>query len=458
MVPMRSIPLAPVDVDAAGCAGESSVPPRWFQNEPSEWRRFRSHGRDFIYTARGSQIYQIDGTAFDAGADAIDSPASLFETLGLPLPASPGEANGPGVQSLSLAIAQSCNLSCTYCYAHGGDFGGPRTLMTRAVAEAAIDRLLADSRAGSRVHVTFLGGEPLLNRRLLRSTTLYARHAAARRGVAIDFSVTTNGSLLTMEDGEFFEEHGFAVTVSLDGIGELHDRQRPYPGNRGSYAAIERRVLPLLKMQRRMQLSARVTVTPKNLDLRRTLDGLLDMGFHSAGFSPMLASPAGVGQMSAADLEVMLEQMIECGSEFERRVLRHQRYAFSNMALAMQELHRGACRPYPCGAGLSYFGVSASGELSACHRFVNDPLGRMGHVTSGIETESHRQWRADRHVDRQRPCSDCWARYLCGGGCHHEVLHRGRPACDYIRGWLAYTLEAYARLLEHRPEYFDAAR
>jgi uncharacterized protein len=35
---------------------------------------------------------------------------------------------------------------------------------------------------------------------------------------------------------------------------------------------------------------------------------------------------------------------------------------------------------------------------------------------------------------------------LCGGGCHHEVIHRGRPACDYIRGWLHYCLEAWLRL------------
>jgi len=52
----------------------------------------------------------------------------------------------------------------------------------------------------------------------------------------------------------------------------------------------------------------------------------------------------------------------------------------------------------------------------------------------------------DRHVHRQDPCHRCWARYLCGGGCHHEVIARGRPACDYIRGWLHYCLGAYLRL------------
>jgi uncharacterized protein len=59
-------------------------------------------------------------------------------------------------------------------------------------------------------------------------------------------------------------------------------------------------------------------------------------------------------------------------------------------------------------------------------------------------------------VHRQEPCRNCWARYMCGGGCHHEVIHRGRPACNYIRGWLHYCLQAYIRLLERCPEYFHA--
>ena len=57
-------------------------------------------------------------------------------------------------------------------------------------------------------------------------------------------------------------------------------------------------------------------------------------------------------------------------------------------------------------------------------------------------------------MHRQEPCRGCWARYLCGGGCHHEVIARGRPACDYIRGWLHWSLGAYARLSAARPDYF----
>jgi uncharacterized protein len=203
-----------------------------------------------------------------------------------------------------------------------------------------------------------------------------------------------------------------------------------------------------------MQVSARVTVTPRNLDLLQTLNEFLDLGFHSVGFSPMLSSPAGRDEMEADSLRTMLEQMMACGNEFERRFLAGERYPFANLLNALREIHRGTHRPYPCGAGAGYLAVSAEGGLFACHRFVGDEPGAMGDLATGVDQQRQNRWLADRHVHRQEPCRSCWARYLCGGGCHHEVIHRGRPACEYIRGWLHYCLGAYVRLLAARPDFF----
>jgi uncharacterized protein len=358
------------------------------------------------------------------------------------------------MRSLSLAVSQKCNLGCTYCYAEGGSFGGEAKNMPLEVAIQAVDRLMSAAAPGDRVNLAFLGGEPLVNRNVLRAATAAASRKADQLGIGIGFSITTNGTLINEDDGVFFERFGFAVTISLDGIREVHDKQRPFRSGRGSYDQIMARVQPLLKNQRRMQVSARVTVTPRNLRLRESLDELVGLGFHSVGFSPMLSSPTARDEMGDGELQEMLRQMIDCGREFERQVVAGQRFPFSNMVNAMKEIHRGTHRPYPCGAGGGYFGVSADGELFACHRFVNDPAGAMGDLDRGVDANRQAAWLADRHVHFQEPCRSCWARYLCGGGCHHEVIHRGRPACDYIRGWLHYCLQAYARLLEKRPEFF----
>jgi uncharacterized protein len=414
-----------------------------------------------IETMQGGNLFVADGSRlFAAGAELYgrfeaavmngggQELASLLDKVGLggtpliddaPLPQ-------PALHALSLAVAQTCNLGCTYCYAQQGEFGGAGKNMPLEEATRAVELLVNGAADGAKLNLAFLGGEPLVNRSVLQAATLYAEQLAERRGNPITFSITTNGTLLTPADAEFFETHAFAVTISLDGPRESHNLLRPFKSGSGSFDAILQRVRPLLALQRRMQVSARVTVTPANLELRRALDEFIELGFHSVGFSPMLSSPTGLGEMQSNDLEIMLGGMIDCGREFERRTRNGERYPFANMVNAMRELGRGTHRPYPCGAGAGYLGVSADGELSACHRFVGDEAGAMGSLTDGVDRERQAEWLSQRHVHRQEPCRSCWARYLCGGGCHHEVIHRGRPACDYIRGWLHYCIEAWLRM------------
>lgn len=407
-----------------------------------------------LFVVDGSRLFDADEPLFRTldAALAEGRVTEVLEKIGFSAPPfiddSPLDA--PPLHALSLAIAQKCNLGCTYCYAQQGEFGGTAKNMTREVADRAVDVLFAGAPPGARLNLAFLGGEPLVNRTVLQSTVRRAATIARERNLTLTFSITTNGTLVTEEDGEFFEEHRFAVTISLDGPAKSHDLLRPYKSGQGSYERIMRNIAPLLKRQREMQVSARVTVTPQNINLRHTLDEFIAAGFHNVGFSPLLRSPNGHGEMASDDLEVMLGQMIACGEEFERRTLAGDRYPFSNMTAALRELHRGTHRPYPCGAGAGYLGVSADGELSACHRFVGDADGAMGSLEGGIDVQRRANWLAERHVHRQEPCRSCWARYLCGGGCHHEVIRRGRPACDYIRGWLHYCIEAYFRLTAQR--------
>jgi uncharacterized protein len=422
--------------------------------------RFDTAFGPHVFVADGSRIYGID-RALAREIDRVSGdPAAerdllaRYGLLGAKPAIGPEPLAEPPVRSLSLAIAQKCNLACSYCYAQGGAFGGEAKAMPWTIAKAAVCRLLDAAAPGDHVSLAFLGGEPMANRGVLRQATEYAAEEAAHRGIGISFAITTNGTLLRDDDAAFFSWYRFAVTVSLDGIGAVHDSLRPFKDGRASYARVIERLRLLLAARPRLQVFVRATITPRNLDLRATLDGLIAQGVDSVGFSPMLAGPDAKAALGAQDLDLLLKQMIDCGREFERRILVGRDYPFANMHSAMWEIHRGTHRPYPCGAGAGYFGVSADGGLFACHRFVDDPAGGMGSLPDGVDHRARRRWLESRFVDRQEPCRGCWARYLCGGGCHHEVIHRGRPACDLVRGWLHYCLQAYIAISEGRPEYF----
>lgn len=420
---------------------------------------FESEDQHHLFVANGSQIFDIDPALFSqlGAAIAADRVGEMLARVGVAAPALVNDEplRPPPLHALSLAVAQKCNLGCSYCYAQQGEFGGAPKNMPLDTANQAVDLLLSEAGDGGKAQLAFLGGEPLVNRPVIRAVTDRAAELARRRGIALTFAITTNGTLLTASDADFFEAHGFAVTISLDGPRESHDRSRPYKNGAGSFDRIMSNLAPLLTRQKRMQVSARVTVTPDGPNLLRTLDDFVAAGFHSVGFSPMLNAPNGREEMQSDHLARMLGDMIECGNAFATKLMAGERYPFANMVYAMREIHRGTHRPYPCGAGAGYLGVSADGELAACHRFVGDPEGAMG-TLEGVDRARQTNWLSERHVHRQTPCMECWARYLCGGGCHHEVIGRGRPACDYIRGWLHYCMTVYLQLLRMCPRWFEA--
>jgi uncharacterized protein len=414
----------------------------------------------------GSRVYDVDPAtaavveeAGRAGVRLADLDAGLLAALGL-APGSRPWIDGtppapPPVRSLSLNVAQICNMACGYCYADAGRFGGRARLMRDEVARAAIDRLVEESEPGASLVLGFMGGEPLVHRELVHEAVRYGARAAARGGRSMRFSITTNATLVRPEDARLFAEFPFSVQVSLDGDRATNDAARPMRDGTGSYDRIVGGIRLLQEAGRPGLLAGRVTVSPRTGDLLPILDHLLGLGFDEVGFAAVVVAPSPEWAFGPDEFRVFLDRMIACGRKALGELRAGRAYAFANFETALGEIHRGSHRPYPCGAGAAYLSVNAEGRLFACHRLVDDPAFAMGDVQAGSDREARARHLARRHVDRQEPCRSCWARYLCGGGCYHEVSRRGRPGCDYIRGWLDFCLGAYAELSAARPDYFD---
>lgn len=427
----------------------------------AELKPFSSALGRHVLVVDGSRIYDVDeATAglLDQVLDGRGEGTTLDRLLDLGsatprIDGSPLEP--PPLHALSLTVAQSCNMGCSYCYADEGRFGGTRRMMCAETARASVDRLLAEAAPGAGVVVGFMGGEPMLNRDVVHATVRYAARAAEASGHGVRFSLTTNGTVLTPEDAELFAEFPFTVAVSLDGDRGLHDSSRPLLGGGGSYDRLIDGLGVLERHGRPRHLAARVTVTPPLIPhLPDVLDHGIGLGFDEVGFAAVLSAPSPLLELRGDDFPRLLETMIGCGQKALAELKAGRDYPFGNFETALGELHRGSHRPYPCGAAAGYLSANSDGRLFACHRFIDDPQFAMGDVTTGSDHRARALLLAERHVDRMEPCRQCWARYLCGGGCHHEVVRRGRPGCTYIRGWLEFCLQAYVELLDARPEYF----
>jgi uncharacterized protein len=102
--------------------------------------------------------------------------------------------------TMVLNVTNQCNLSCTYCYEYGEDKivdtenGRKPKFMTEDTARESVDFMFRQAGANRYVHLTFFGGETLLNFPVLKSTLAYAVRRAEELGKQVDFSLTTNAS------------------------------------------------------------------------------------------------------------------------------------------------------------------------------------------------------------------------------------------------------------------------
>ena len=424
------------------------------------FHRFRSPLGEHILVVPFSRIYDVDKD-FGRRIDHMDHDAlGLMTALSTPaigeVPLS--RVPLPAPQSISLNVSSSCNLGCSYCYASRGGFAGAQSsVMSWQVATRAIEKVIAESDARGPVTIGFLGGEPFVNRRLIHRAVAFAQRLGLTHGRDVRFSVTTNGTLLRDADIRLLRDHAFAVTVSIDGGAALQDARRPLAsGARGSFDLLRKRVSPLLADPGRCKIAARATVLSGESNLSQRFSDILALGFTEVGLSP-LRVVRGVHQFADESWRHYLSGLIEISRGELARARDGGEIRLSNLGVALKQLHRGAAAPFACGAGGGYFSVAADGRWYACHRAIGEEEYRLGD-SGELDASRRKQFLLKRHVHAQTDCQQCWARYLCSGGCHQEAASRSPSGCDFIREWLEFCLSAYCELSAGRPAYFGRAQ
>jgi uncharacterized protein len=461
-----------------------------------ELHRFESGGRHFTYLVPAGAIFELDEAA-GAVLESIENGYTSHQQLVAALVArgmdaefaselihelhlahvivsgdnvEAGLQNAPAdfpLQTLVMNLTNQCNLSCQYCYEFGEDKvatpEGKKKFMDLETAKASVDFLLEQSAGRQSIHITFFGGETLMNFPLLKQVVGYATERAASQGRFIDFSLTTNATLLTPAIIEFLSDNQIGVTVSMDGPPELHDKLRVFANGRGSYDIIEPRVRALIKNHKTRPIAARVTLTAGVTDVTRIYRHLKeDLGFHEVGFAPVTTSSNRLYAIGETGMNNVLGQFRMLAQEYLQYALRGELHGFSNVSDTLSELCQGVNKSHPCGAGLGLLGVGPSGDIAPCHRFVDSDEHAMGNIATGLDKGKQTDFLNRGHINAKYDCQTCWARPLCAGGCHHEAFVRygdtGHPNlhyCDWIREWTDLCLQIYGALSVHNPEFLE---
>ncbi len=346
--------------------------------------------------------------------------------------------NSKIVKALCLHICHDCNLNCEYCFAGGGNYNTERDYMSIEVGRKAVDFLIANSGKRKNLEIDFFGGEPLLNMATVKEVVRYARETEGRYDKHFSFTMTTNCLLLNDENIRYLNETMDNVVLSIDGRESTHNAVRHARNGKDVYTIILENAKKFRAVRGDKKYYVRATFTAKNLDFCDDIIALNDAGFDQISAEPVVLPESSPMALKEEHIERICQEYEKFTDVYLTRRSQGGKHWF-NFFHFMLDLEHGPCpdkRLTGCGAGTEYMAVSPTGELYPCHRFVGgDEKYRLGTVFTGVDNQAVRDEFAKLCVLNKPHCTDCFAKYNCGGGCTANALqYAGKTDAQYEMG------------------------
>jgi uncharacterized protein len=340
-------------------------------------------------------------------SDAVD--AALAEArLLTPAGTQPAAPQGrPAQLTAWLHVTNACNLDCPYCYVRKS--GAKMSLETGL---RAIDSLVATARLHgfTALKLKYAGGEAALHFRLIQQLHAYASAQTREHNLELRAVVLSNGTVMPTAFADWLATSGARLMLSVDGVGDSHDEQRPLKGGgAGAFAALERNLHERL-LPRGIRPDISITVT---------------------GRSAQRAHEA-VAWALRQDLPFSLNFYRENEQSASYRQLRYEEQQLIEGILNAYRVIEDALPPWPfldglldrvqaeahshtCGVGESYVVITHEGRVAQCQMALDyaQPFTPETDLIALVAAGPIHNV----PVDEKAGCHCCPWRYRCAGGC-----------------------------------------
>jgi uncharacterized protein len=338
----------------------------------------------------------------------------------------------------SVILGLACNFACVYCY-EGSQKGV--AAMDDATAEQLIAYLLARfTPEKKRLILDFYGGEPLLYRNRITSLAGRLKPLIEARGGTFEFTLVTNGSLLTAEITQELVALGLvSAKITVDGPEGNHNRFRPGKDGQGSWAAI---LAGLKGCCGLFPIFLSGNYTRDNFSrFPELLDSLGAMGLGPESFANVQFYPV----MQVNDRFANPEFSGGCCSMSEPWLVD------ASLALREEIMRRGylfpKMQPATCMVDIDdAFTVNHDGTIYKCVTLIGHREFACGDIWQGIDP-GYRETHHLGHWQKEEGCRECEYLPLCFGGCRYMALQRegSMAGVDCQKDFLDATLEKMLR-------------
>jgi MoaA/NifB/PqqE/SkfB family radical SAM enzyme len=315
-------------------------------------------------------------------------------------------------------VTGRCNLSCSFCFNRAFFAGEPQ-----AGPELKLEEIRRIARGFRPLgHVILSGGEPFLRRDLPEIAASFHREAAAHQ-----ITIPTNGAL-GAEMAPLVERIlrdcpglGLHINLSVDGVGDQHDRLREQPGLYRRLLEARRALEPLEARHPNLAVNVITVITAENeASLPEILTAVardFHPGFHDVGIDRQdlwIAEriPDCLRRLDHIETALLQPRAGSGLSALHRAVYRRLNKVIRSVA-------REWFMTFPCLAGRKLMVVGPTGALYPCetlwfqgHRFPAIPDFRLADLRS-IDYD----WRRARDLPefqdilsfiRERGCFCAW--------------------------------------------------
>ena len=185
-----------------------------------------------------------------------------------------------------MVMSLRCNYKCVYCQASAVKMEDDKYDMTLDTAKKTVDLIF--TTPAPTLTIEFQGGEPLVNWPAVKFVVEYTRKKEKETGKKAFLALVSNLSLMDEEKFKFFTDNVVGLCTSLDGPEELHNLNRPYPGN-NSYKETVKWIDRIKEWEKEKSaegidvymLSALLTVSRRSLNYyKEIIDEYLKHGFN----------------------------------------------------------------------------------------------------------------------------------------------------------------------------------
>ncbi len=347
--------------------------------------------------------------------------------------------------SLIFTIAPTidCNMCCPYCY----EKKRPQ-YMTAETQDAVVDFIKAQVSAypdTKKLSITWYGGEPLMHKEAVYNISEKLIGLCDERELIYKANIITNGSLLDEETAKKLAEECkvSSTQVTVDGLGEYHNKKRILKNGEDSYGIIMKNLEAARKY---LDISVRVNVDKKNAgqleELARTF--FVDYGWSdnpSLYFAPVEnyenSCITDENCLQIPDFAKLNVDMTRVLYSYNNDVIRSDLYPQRSV------VHCG-------GECISGFVIDPDGDLYKCWLDVGDKSKKCGSIDKPfLVTEEYARWVLSELPEK---CKKCEYLPVCCGGCAaHRIRNNGEPHCSH-------TLYSYKEKLKLAYEDYVAQK